>query len=216
MTIKIIAWDAVFYINVNVSVLLSQIMHPSIFVASRQSINFLTSCHVVDLEVDQQTAMSLTSLQVQHANERPPLRHVRQPHSRHGKHRISGPAVVALDDDSHEHHLVLLKLPLQRLVPNWLCHRRVVALTQETADPMMLFVSGGLALWRLAVEIVGMNECTSDIWFHLIGSVVFWGGHVGGAADMEAEALLASSAQLSVAAGAESCGFQNIAIGAGE
>jgi hypothetical protein len=33
---------------------------------------------------------------------------------------------------------------------------------------------------------------------------------------MEAEALLASSAQLSVAAGAESCGFQNIAIGAGE
>lgn len=69
MTIKIIAWDAVLYINVNVSVLLSQVMHPPIFVASRQSINFLTSCHIVDLEVDQQTAMSLASLQVEHTNE---------------------------------------------------------------------------------------------------------------------------------------------------
>lgn len=81
---------------------------------------------------------------------------------------------------------------------------------------MVLFVGGSLALWRLAVEIVGMNECARDVWFHLIGSVVFWGGHVGGAADMEAEALLAPSAELAIAACTESGGFQNVAIGASE
>jgi hypothetical protein len=61
-----------------------------------------------------------------------------------------------------------------------------------------------------------MDKRTGDVWLHLIRSVVFWSRHVGGAADMEAEALLAPSAELAIAACTESGGFQNVAIGASE
>jgi hypothetical protein len=182
----------------------------------RSLTTMLTSRHILELEVDQQTAMRLTSLQVQHADERPPFRHIRQPHSRNSEHRVLRPAVIALDQDAYKHHLILLKLPLQRLVPDRLCHRRVVALAQEAADPMMPFVGGSFPFRRLAVEIVRVDERAGDVGLHLVCGIVFWGWYVGGAAYVEAKALLASGAELATAACTESGGFQNVSIGASE
>ena len=160
--------------------------------------------------------MSLASFQVKHADERPSLCHVRQPHSRHGKHWVPRPAVIALDQDPQEYHLVFLELPLQRLVPHRLCHWWVVAFVQQTSDTMVLFVRRGLPLWRLAAEVVRVDECAGDVWLHLVGGIVFWGGDVGGTAYVKAKPLLASSAKLSVAACTEGGRFQNVAVGARE
>lgn len=190
------------------------IIHASNLIASRYSV--LASCHILELKIDQQAAVSLASFQVQHADERPSLRHIRQPHGRHGKHRVLRPAVVTLDQDSQEHHLVLFELPLQRFVPDWLCDWWIIAFVQQTSDPMVLFVSGGLALWRLAAEIVRVNECAGDVWLHLVRGVVFRSRHVSGTAYMKAETLLTTSTELAIAAGAKGDGLQNIAIGARE
>lgn len=154
--------------------------------------------------------MRLASLQVKHANERPAFGDIQKSHSRYCKHGIPRPAVVTLDQKTQEHHLVFFIIPLKGLVPNGFSDRGVLALVQEGKS--MLFVSRGFAFGWFTAEIIRVDQRAGNVWLHVVGCVVLWGGYVGSTTDVETETLLTSSAELAIASCAESGGFEDVPI----
>lgn len=142
--------------------------------------------------------MSLTSLQIKHANERPVPRHIRQSHGCDREQRIPRPTVIALDENAQKDHLVLFIVPFQNFVPNRLGDGWVGSFVHESEA--MLLVGRSLTFCGFAVEVVRMDQRAGHVGFHLVCGIVLGRGNVGCAAYVESQSLLASRAEFAASA----------------
>lgn len=97
-----------------------------------------SNLELLQLELDQQRRMGLSTFQIEQSNEPPTLSGVHQSHGSNGEERVPGELVVAFDQDANKSEFVMFEFPLELFVPERICGDRLFAFVDNAK--LVLFV----------------------------------------------------------------------------